>query len=164
MRQQKIILLLVILAIALTIILTSSVGYARVTEVAKDDCVLSPEKTNFRVKFYGTPTVRGNGETTLKLTGDTTAVMNINGLKSVGDSVTATFGIINNSKDIEAVLSKSVTNSNEKYFKVTVTLSNDELAPKKGKATLKVKVELIKTPINVEKANICVRVMATPNN
>lgn len=163
MKQQNIILLLVIVAVALIISLTASVGYATVTDFTNDQALRTPGGTEFKVTFNGNAQQSGTGTAKTKITGPTTATMNIEGLKKVGDYVTVSFEIKNYSRDIDAILSKTVTNTNKEYFKVTATLSNNKIPAKNGKETISVKVELIKLPIkNVVTTNICVKVVATP--
>jgi len=163
MRQQKIILFLVILTVSLTIFLTANVGYASVTTYRNDDIMSIYEKENFRVKFYGKPTVSGYGNAQVRIVGDTDAKMNVSGLKKSGDYVIVNFGIKNTSNHTPAILSKIVQNSNPKYFKVTATLSENEIDAKEGKTNLSIKIQLINTPIEKpERSNICVRVIAEP--
>ena len=165
MKQQKIILLLVMVAVVMTMILYSNIGYASVAECKHDDIISSPDKSMFNVEFYGKPTIYGEGNAQVRFVGNRTAIMNISGLKKVGDSVTARFKMINRSSEFDAELSKSVTNSNREYFKVTVILSDNEIEEKGGQETVSVKVELIKARVNtVEKANIHVKIIATPDD
>jgi len=165
MREQKVILLLVVIAILLTIFLTAGVGYASATEDTlkfDDDIIASPEQCDFKVRFSGKPTYTGDGTADLKIIGNTRAIMNVKGLNSVGDSVTASFEITNKSRDIDAQLSKKVNNSNTEYFKVTAMLSESEVASKGGNAILKVTIKLIKTPINDVMTNVNVELKAKP--
>ena len=166
MRQERIILLLVIVMVVLSILLITGVGYAVETDNTlkiSDNALLSPEQTDFKIAFTGEPTYTGKGVATLKLTGPTTATMNITGLDVIGDSVTATFTIANKSNYIYADIDAKVTNTNTEYFNVTSTLSESTLEPITGKATIKITVELIKLPIdNDENATICTNLVANP--
>ena len=166
MRQERIILLLVVVVVVLSILLITGVGYAVETDNTlkiSDNALLSPGQSNLRIEFYGEPEYTGKGVAKLKLTGPTTATMNITELNSVGDSVTVIFTIANKSSDLYADICTKVTNTNIEYFNVTSTLSESTMKPKTGKATLKVTVELIKLPIyNEEKAAICIDVFAKP--
>lgn len=166
MKQQKMILLLVLIAMVLIIFLTAGIGYASVTgnglEI-HDDFICTPEQGNFRVKFTGKPKYTGNGRAILKITGPTTATMDVEGLKKAGDSITASFAIENTSDDISAKLTRSVSNSNNKYFKVTATLKDDKLKPRGEKTILIINVELIKTPVEEVTTNLSVSVVAKPN-
>ena len=167
MRQQKIIFLLLVVAVTLIIALSTGVGYAVSTGntlKVHDNIHIRPEQANFDVRFTGEPTYVGNGEAKINITGNTTATIDITGLSVAGDYVITTFKIKNTSYDIDAKLSKSVTNTNSEYFKVTATLSSDTIAQRNGEETLNIRVELIKTPISKsEKTNICVMVIANPS-
>ena len=166
MRQQKIIFLLLVVSIALILVLSSKIGYASATNNSfkiHDNVEIRPEHSDFNVGFSKNTTYTGTGKANIRIIGRTKAVMDITGLSSVGDYVTATFNIENRSYDISAKLSKSVSNSNNEYFKVTATLSNNTIQPRRGEATLNIKVELIKSPIaKAEQTNICVSVIAEP--
>lgn len=166
MRQQKIIFLLLVVTLGLIITFSTGVGYAITTENSlkiHDNVNIKPESSDFNVKFVGKPTYTGTGKAKIQITGKTTAKIDITGLNVAGDYVTATFEIKNDSRDIVAKLSKSGTNTNNKYFKVTASLSNNTIAQRGGEETLSIKVELIKTPISKpEKTNICVTVIASP--
>lgn len=159
MKQQKIIFLLLAVTVVLTIILTSNVGYATVTGYHG----YPPEQPNFRVIFTGKPSYTGDGTAKIRLTSSTTATMNIEGLSTKGDYVTAKFTIKNTSDDIYAKLYKTVTNTNKEYFKVTTVVSDNILSPRRDNAILTITVQLIKTPIDkVQTTNISVRVTASP--
>ena len=166
MRQERVILLLVIVAVALSIQLATGMGYAVETDdilKISDNVLLIPEQSDFKIAFAEEPTYTGNGVATLNLTGPTTATMDIAGLEDVGDSVTVIFTITNKSNYIYADIYAKVTNSNTEYFNVTSTISNSTMKPKTGKATLEVTVELIKIPIdNEQNAAICTNIFANP--
>ena len=167
MRQEKIILLLVVVVVILSILLITGVGYAVETEnVLKisDNALLAPEQSDFKISFTGNPTYTGDGVATLKITGTTTATMNITGLESVGDAVTCIFQIENKSSYLYADIYAQVTNTNSEYFKVTSNVSKSNIKPKTGISIIKITVELIKLPINkVEKTDICANIFAKPN-
>ena len=161
MKQQKIILLLALVTMALVMFLSTNIGYASVETYRGDDIITSPEKANFRVRFIGTPTYTGDGKAYIRITSDTTARMNVTGLSKAGDSVTAIFKIKNESHSLAAELSEIAKNTNKEYFKVTASLSKNRISARNGEAVLSVKVELIKTPINrVEATYINVNVIA----
>lgn len=166
MKQQKVIFLLLVVTVILTIALSTGVGYAVATDnnVKIYDEAMSPAAYgDFRVKFTGKPKSIGDGIVDAKITGQTTAIMHITGLKSVGDTAVILFDITNNSRDMAALLSNRIVNSNTKYFEVTTKLSNKRLSPKNGKTTLEIAIKLIKTPINnIEVANILIEVIAKP--
>lgn len=165
MKQNQIFSLLLVIAIGLIIALSTGIAYATNTNTVKlyDNDERGPEKWNFNVAFYGKPTYTGDGTVEVKYINNSNAVIDIKGLKSVGDEVIVTFGIKNKSKDLDAELKKIVKNSNPKYFNVTAELSDDEIDSRGGVETISLKVELIKTPIEKEeKANITVKIIANP--
>lgn len=166
MRQQKLISLLLVVAISLIIFLSTGVGYATVTGnplTVYDNVASYPENGDFRVGFTGKTSYIGTGRATLKTTGPTSGIMDVTGLSSVGDYVTGIFRIKNTSHDIYAELTEKYTNSNPEFFEVTVSLTDDLLKPRNGEAELRITVELIKTPINTERTQICVEVIANPS-
>lgn len=166
MRQERIILLLVVIVIVLSILLVTGVGYAVETENTlkiNDNPILLTEQSDFKIEFIGEPTYTGKGVAKLKLTGPTSATMNISELNSVGDSVTAEFTIANQSNNLYADIYVKVTNTNTEYFSVTSILSDSTMQPKKGKAIIKITVKLIKLPIDREqKSNVGINISANP--
>lgn len=166
MRREKTIILLVVLLVVLLIVLMTGIGYAAETSDAlkiNDKPLLLSEQSDFKIEFTGEPTYKGKGVAKLKLTGPTSATMNITELNSVGDSVTVRFTIANKSSDLNADIYTKVTNTNTEYFKVTSTLSESTMKPKTGKTILEITVELIKLPIDREqKANIGINISANP--
>lgn len=162
MKQQKLIFLLLLVTIVLSILLATGIGYADNIEIT-DERIASPEHSDFKVEFTGKTSYAGDGIADVNITGKTTATMNITGLKKAGDSVTVTFNVKNTSNDFYAVLSKSITNSNTEFFKVTTTFEEDKIGPKGRKTEIHINVKLIKTPIyKDESAVISVKVTATP--
>ena len=150
-------------------ILLMSVGYAAIQNIelsVSGNVVASPDQGNFQVKFTGTPTQTGTaGTATYKITGDTTATINVSGLTSVGDERTVKFTIVNNSTDITAYLSNTVTHSNLTYFQVTSSLNKTEISPDGGTSVLSITVKLIKTPISGDqKDTLTVKVIASPTD
>lgn len=166
MRQEKIILLLVVIVVILSIMFITGIGYAVETDrmlKISDNALLVPEQTDFKIAFTGVPTYKGEGCATLKITGTTTATMNITELESVGDTVICSFQVKNESDYLQANINTQVTNTNTEYFKVTSSVLDNNIKPKGGKSTIEVAVELIKSPINkVEKTAICIKIFATP--
>jgi len=162
MKQQKLIFLLLLVTIVFSILLATGVGYADNIEITYER-LTSPEHSDFKVEFTGERSYTGDGMADVKITGKTTAVMNITGLKKAGDSVTVTFNIKNTSNDFNAVLSKSIINSNTEFFKVTATFGENTIGPRGRKTEIHINVKLIKTPIyKDESAAISVKVTATP--
>ena len=147
-------------------LLMTGVGYAVETDQIlkiNDKASFSLDQPEFKVTFIEEPTYIGNGVATVKLIGETKATMKITELDSVGDYVTIMFTIGNKSNNIYADIDTSVLNTNLEYFRVTSKLSDTIINPKKGKAVLKITVELIKLPINKEqKTDISISISANP--
>ena len=166
MRQEKIILSLVMLLALLSMMLITGVGYAAETEKnlkINDNTLLVSDQNDFKIAFSGNPTYKGDGTVILKITGPTTATMNITGLKAVGDSVTAIFAIENQSNNIDAEIKTKVSNSNTEFFDVSTSVSENIINNKDGKAIIEITVELIKLPIkNTETAQISTKLIAKP--
>ena len=164
MKKEKTILLLLVVVIVVAISLMTRVGYAidmDDTLIINDNPILATSQSDFKIEFTGEPTYTGNGVATLKITGPTTATMDITELNSVGDSITATFTISNKSNYLYADLYAEVTNTNTEYFKVTSILSESILQPKTGTTTIKLTVELLKLPQDKEEcATICTNIFA----
>ena len=166
MRQEKIILSLVMVVLLLSMILLTGVGYAAETgNILKisDNPVLVAEQADFKILFSGDPIYIGDGIAVLEIIGPTSATMNITGLKTVGDYVTAIFTIENQSNNIDAEIKTKVTNTNTEFFDVSTSVSEDIINHKYGKAIITITVELIKLPIeNDETAYISTDVIAIP--
>lgn len=163
MREERIFISLVVLLVVLLIILMTGIGYATETGKISDEILILSEQADFKIAFIGEPTYTGNGVAKTKLTGPTTAIMDVRELNSVGDSVTVIFTIENKSRELNANIYTKVSNTNTEYFNVTNTLSDSIIKTKNGKVILKVRIELIKLPIyKEEKADICIDVFAEP--
>ena len=165
MKAERIILSLVVITALLAMLLTTSFGYAVETNniiKISDNPVLLSEQSNFKIAFVGKPSYSGEGKTELKINGNSTANINVTGLKKVGDSATAIVTIENKSKELHANVYTKVTNT--EYFKVTATLADNVLEPKNGQTTLRITVKLIKQPIEKVKTDISIKVIANPSN
>lgn len=166
MRQEKIILSLVVLIALLSMMLLTGVGYAAETGKTlkiSDNPLLVVEQRDFKIAFSGNPTYIGDGIAILERKGSTTATMNITGLKAVGDSVTAIFTIENQSNNIDAEINTKIFNSNTEFFDVSTSVSEHIINHKGGKAIIKITVELIKLPIEKnETAYISTDITAKP--
>ena len=145
-----------IVLLVLIAVLTLGIGYASISAInliINGNATASVSQDNFIVKFLSeegvTPTITSvdGGDGDIHVTSDTTATFDITGLDAVGESATANFKVKNESNAIGAKIGVSATNSNQEYFKVTVTVVDDQLQA--GDETdVRVKVEMIKTPIN----------------
>ena len=166
MRQDKIVLSLVMIVLLLSIILITSIGYAAETGSTlkiSDNPLLVAEQPDFKIAFSGEPTYIGDGSAVLEIIGPTTATMNMTGLKAVGDSIKAIFTIENQSNNIDAEIKTKVTNTNTEFFDVSTSLSEYIINHKEGKSILTITVELIKLPIeNDEIAYISTDIIANP--
>ena len=166
MRQEKIILSLVMLVLVLSIILMTGIGYAAETGNTlkiSDNPLLILEQDDFKIEFDKNPTYIGDGIAEVKMTGPTNAIIDITDLKEVGDYVTVIFVIENKSNSICADIKTKVTNTNTQFFDTRVSLSESILKPKIGKTILELTVELIRLPIkNDETSYISIDIMANP--
>ena len=88
MRQDRIILLLVVAVVILSALLVTGVVYALETDniIVSDNPQLTAEQSDFKIEFMGEPTYSGKGVTELKITGSTTAEINVTGLNNVKSS------------------------------------------------------------------------------
>ena len=166
MRAEKTILLLVVILVVLAILLMTSIGYAvengEELKISNNKLLLK-ENSDLRIEFLENPTYTGNGVALLKLTGPTTAVIDITGLKSVGDSVTVKFTIANKSEYTCADIKEEVTITNTEYFSISSNLKDSNIKPKTGKTTLEITIKLIKLPIkNDVRTEIYANISATP--
>lgn len=165
MKAEKVILSLVIITAILAMLLSTSIGYAAENnDIIKinDNPMLLSETSNFKIAYVGEPTCTGEGNIEIEFTGDTSANINITGLKNVGDSATGIITIENSSKEIYADAYTKVTNTNSEYFKVTAILSNNIIEPKNGQTTLEITVELIKQPLTKQTTTSTIKVIANP--
>lgn len=166
MRIDKIVLSLGVITLVLAMLLSTSVAYAFETgNIIKinDKPTSTLGVEGFNVAFLKNTKTIGDGKTTVKITGDTTASVDITGLKNVGDLATAIFTIKNSSRDFAAELNAFVENTNTEYFKATVSLSDKLIESRNGSATVRFTVELIKLPIlNDVEATIEVNIVADP--
>jgi len=160
-----------IVLIVLVAVLTLGIGYAAISAVnliINGGATANPSDTNFKVKFLKetgvTPKITSEygGTGDIDVTSDTTATFNITGLDAVGESAVANFKVKNESNNVGAEISLSVTNSNSEYFKVTETIQDNKLQAGE-ETTATVKVEMIKTPITDSvSTSITATLVATP--
>ena len=160
-----------IVLIVLIAVLTLGIGYASISAInliINGNATANPNDTNFKVKFLKetgvTPKITSEygGTGDIDVTSDTTATFNITGLDAVGESAIANFKVKNESNNVGAEISLSVTNSNSEYFKVTETIQDNKLQAG-DETTATVKVEMIKTPINnAVTTSITATLIATP--
>ena len=97
-------------------------------------------------------------------TGSDTISPTVDGLKEVGDKVTFTYTVTNNS-DVDAKLNAPALDPafNSEYFKVTIgTWSTLELAATTGTATIDITVELIQVSDAEQSADFTITALAEP--
>ena len=155
-------LVIVLLLIA---VLVLGVGYAAISNVTlhiTGQATGVSDDENFDVNFIGTPSFSKTGASAgATVTHD--ATIQVGGLKKVDDYVTATYDIKNVSpEDITALLSASISNSNETYFDVEYVFGQTSLA-KDAQTTVTITVTLIKPVVTTDQnATIDVTITATP--
>ena len=143
-KTSKIITVAVIVAMLLL-----GVGYAAIQNITLNisgTAAADPSQSNFKVMFTGTPEVSDSTYVTAGITDDTNATINVAGLSTKGQIVSATYTVQNTSTDLSADLSVATTNSNTEYFTLSSELAKTSLTA--GEATtVTVTVELTKTPV-----------------
>ena len=141
--------------ILVTIIATSillGLGYAAIQNITLNitgTAVANPNQSNFKVHFVQdkAPTVSNSAFATATVTDDINATINVSGLTSKGQVVSAVYTVKNSSTDLSSDLSVATTNSNTEYFTLSSELANTSL--KAGETTtVTVTVELTKTPLD----------------
>ena len=159
MKKKRTFLVVALLVAALSL----AVGYAAITKnlAVTGSASATPDNDNFKVRFTGTPTTSDGTKVTAEVTNELAAKINVSGLTTTGDTVTATYTIENYSAELGAALEVgSITNTNSNYFKVTASLAKPAIA--KGETTtLTITVELLKTPVDDQITSITVPVTAT---
>lgn len=161
-----------IITVLLIAILALGIGYAAIgnkTLTISGNAVGTPNDNNFKVKFTGTPTKSDADKVKeAAILTDTTASIKVADLTKAGDSVTATYTIINESEDLSANLSAALTNSNTTDFDVTYYFGNTTgtttASLTKGQSTtITVVVTLKTTPVTTDvTSDITVNITATP--
>ena len=155
----------IIAGLLVATILLIGVGYAAIQNITLNiggEVAASPDQANFIVKFAPETEVSDASKVTASVTDELNATINVAGLSTVGETVTATYTVQNTSDDLSANLSVATTNSNDEYFLLDAELEKDSLVA--GEATpLVVTVELLKAPIaEEEKATIGITLTASP--
>ena len=155
---------IILVTIVATCILLG-LGYAAITNITLNiagTASAAADSGNFKVRFVGTPTVSDSSYTTARITEEHEATIEVDGLTSAGQSVTATYEIKNESSDLSADLKVATTNSNTDYFKISSKLNKSSLIANET-TTVLVTVELTKTPIDEDvSATVGVNLTAMP--
>ena len=131
-------------------VIVLGVGYAGVGSVdllLSGNSVASTSDGNFVVKFKSANISPSYG--TASITNDITATINVTGLSLEGDMCEATYTVKNESRGIDAGISLQLVNTNAEYFRVTETIADSELQVG-DTTTVKIKVEMIKTPVEID--------------
>jgi cytochrome c oxidase assembly protein Cox11 len=173
MNSQK-----TIIALALVVaIIALGVAYAAIgnqTLVVEGTATAATSDANFDVKFInevGSISTSGDGTIEAKLDESDptsrTAIMNVSGLTTKGQTATAVYTIKNASQaEIEALLKAEVTQTNKDWYTVSATVAQPKIG-QNGTTTLTVNVTLEKTPATADdlaaaKETIYVSIDAAP--
>ena len=154
-----------ILIALVSVVLLIGVGFAAITSTQLNitgNTVANPDQSNFIVKFLETTEVSDSGKVTAEVVDDTHATLEVRGLVTKSDYVTATYIMKNMSDDLSADIAIAIGNNNEEYFSTTAELEKTSL--KAGEeAKIVVRVELIKVPkTQDETAKVTTLIEATP--
>ncbi len=154
-----------ILIALVSVVLLIGVGFAAITSTQLNitgNTVANPDQSNFIVKFLETTEVSDSGKVTAEVVDDTHATLEVRGLVTKSDYVTATYIMKNMSDDLSADIAIAIGNNNEEYFSTIAELEKTSL--KAGEeAKIVVRVELIKVPkTQDETAKITAIIEATP--
>lgn len=152
--------------ILLVAILMLGIGYAAMSNITLNingGASAVVEDENFKVKFTGTPEVSSEN-VTATIADDHNATLNVSGLSAKGDVETVIYTIENASEDLNAsVAVPTITNDNTEYFSVTTDMLAATTLTAGDTTTVKVTVELIKTPVSEDQtADIKISLVASP--
>lgn len=152
-------------------VLLLAIGYAAISRnlTIGGTVTAEPNNENFKVHYSGATGTITSTKTgaTLSATTDQnlTATINASGLDTVGQTVTATFNIINESDDLDAniaVATKEITGTNADYFElVSTTLGKNTLTAGGDTTTVTVVLRLKKTPTETVSGTVNVSLTAT---
>lgn len=160
-KTSKIVALVLIVAL-----LIIGVGYAAISNVTLDirgTLAADGKQENFTVKFTGTPKPSDAGKVDATISDDVNAVLNVTGLTTTNESVTAEYTIQNTSAELTANLTANVTDGNDEYFKTEYAFKDNKTSLTHGETTtLVVTVTLLKTPIAPVSTSVGIQITATP--
>ena len=161
MRKTSKIILVTIIATSILL----GLGYAAIQNITLNisgTAAANPNQENFKVRFTGIHDVSDSTYVTAGITNDTNATINVSGLNTKGQKVTAVYDITNESSDLSSDLYVEVSNTNSEYFTITSKLAKTSLVAGET-TTVTVTVELTKVLIsNTVSADIGVYLAATP--
>lgn len=156
------------LVIILSLVLFLGVGYAVVNSISLSVTGnIGAGSESIKVYFTGTPKVSNSSKVTATSTAGTlTGNITVNNL-ALNETVTATYYVTNNEKDVGALITKdAITNSNPDYYEVTTSVKESTVLCPLNAFTneVTVSITLKKTPITTSdnSANISVKFNATP--
>lgn len=149
----------------LIVVLVLGIAYATITDTLKitGSAEATASNENFKVVFNGEK-IADDGVNATVTAGAKTATMDVTGLTKTGDKKTATFTIENQSAELNALVAvnaETVTTNNADYFNVTAEVTGSDVLAPEGTTTVKVTVELVKTPIEDVTGSINVELTAT---
>lgn len=157
MKENKIIITLVIITFLLSLVLFVNIGYADESLINNNT---SLENSNFDIVFNQNSNITSNE---IIITGQRTATLNNISLNNLHETKKLLVPISNNNDNLSAKLSSKISNSNPEYFKVTSSLSNSIIKPNSKDVILELTIELIKTPITkTETTNIELEIISDP--
>lgn len=163
MKKKKSFITLAIVAAVLLL----GVGYAlnAIDLTVNGDITISPDDSNFVVEFTDA-TVTGTGNTADKGDGKT-ATLHVESLKTVGDTLTATYTITNSSKaglnaDITTPTVQYATDTANGFYEVTSALENTTAIAPAGTKKMTVTVKLVKAPTEEVTGNFTISFKANP--
>lgn len=152
----------------LVAVLILGVGYAinSLDLNVNGDVTITPDDSNFAVKFTDSA-VEGTGNTTA-ITDDHNATLSVKSLKTVGDTVTATYTITNESKaGINAELTgltvtPTTGDTATGFYEATAKFGGSTAIAPDGTETLTVTVKLVKAPTEEVTGTFKVNFKANP--
>ena len=155
----------IIIAFVIVAVLILGIAYAAIQNVTlhiTGTATAGASQENFTVKFSGTPEVSDSDKVTAAVTDDINATINVSGLSSKGEVVTARYTIQNTSADLSANLSATLSNSNTEFFNVTYDFESESITSAEA-TTITVTVELLKTPIEESvSSTVGIQIVAEP--
>ncbi len=149
-------------------VLMLGIGYAAISNNLRvhGDAKAAINNENLKVKFDSTvtPEVTKSDESftvSATIAGDLEAKIDVLGLTTTNDQVTATYTIKNESPELGAnLVVGSISNINSEYFDVNANLAKNSIGAGES-TTIIVTVKLIKTPTEQQTTSINIPITAT---
>jgi len=141
--------------------LTATGNYITYTETAEED---SFTQTFVDIKNVTAASSSSNKSAGITVANDQlSATVDVANMTTVGDTVTLTLPVINESDGVKADLSVSVENDSEEYFNVTAVPATETLNGGGATTTVTVTVSVVKVPkVNDESGTFTVTLTADP--